>query len=129
MLVPRERAARILDGLPIGEVFDWVPRVAIELSTQLLATLFDFPFEDRRLLTWWSDMATGDPDGNGPVTSWQQRLGELGKCQDNFTGLWNQRVNAEPRPDLISTAPGRASTSAPASASTATWATGWPSCS
>jgi cytochrome P450 len=98
----RERAARILDGLPVGETFDWVPRVSIELTTQMLATLFDIPFEDRRLLTWWSDMATGDPDGNGPVTSWEQRLAELGKCQDYFTRLWNQRLNAEPRCDLIS---------------------------
>jgi cytochrome P450 len=98
----RERAARILDGLPIGEEFDWVPRVSIELTTQMLATLFDFPFEDRKLLTWWSDMATGDPDGNGPVTSWEQRLAELGKCQDYFTRLWNERVNAEPGNDLIS---------------------------
>ncbi|HRH87292.1 MAG TPA: cytochrome P450 [Rubrivivax sp.] len=98
----RERAGRILDSLPVGEVFDWVPRVAIELTTQMLATLFDFPFEDRRLLTWWSDMATGDPDGNGPVTSWEQRLRELGQCQAYFTRLWNQRVNAEPKPDLIS---------------------------
>ena len=98
----RERAARILDGLPIGEAFDWVPRVSIELTTQMLATLFDFPFEDRQLLTWWSDMATGDPDGNGPVTSWEQRLAELGKCQDYFTRLWNQRVNAEPGFDLVS---------------------------
>jgi hypothetical protein len=68
----------------------------------MLATLFDFPFEDRQLLTWWSDMATGDPDGNGPVSSWEQRRTELGKCQDYFTRLWNQRVNAEPCCDLIS---------------------------
>jgi cytochrome P450 len=98
----RERAARILDGLPVGETFDWVPRVSIELTTQMLATLFDFPFEDRHLLTWWSDMATGDPDGNGPVTSWEQRLAELGQCQDYFTRLWNERVNATPGNDLIS---------------------------
>ena len=98
----RQRAADILDSLPIGEPFDWVERVSIELTTQMLATLFDFPFEDRRLLTWWSDMSTGDPDGNGPVTSWEMRLAELGKCQDYFTRLWNQRVNAAPGNDLIS---------------------------
>ena len=98
----RERAGRILDGLPIGEEFDWVQRVSIELTTQMLATLFDFPFAERHLLTWWSDMATGDPDGNGPVTSWEMRLAELGKCQDYFTRLWNQRVNAAPGNDLIS---------------------------
>ena len=98
----RERAARILDGLPIGEPFDWVQRVSIELTTQMLATLFDFPFEDRHLLTRWSDMATGDPDGNGPVQSWAQRLDELHACQAYFTRLWNERVNAPPRSDLIS---------------------------
>ena len=98
----RQRAADILDSLPIGEPFDWVERVSIELTTQMLATLFDFPFEDRRLLTWWSDMSTGDPDGNGPVTSWEMRLAELGKCQDYFTKLWNQRVNAPAGNDLIS---------------------------
>jgi cytochrome P450 len=98
----RERACRILDDLPIGVEFDWVQRVSIELTTQMLATLFDFPFEERRLLTWWSDMATGDPDGNGPVTSWEMRLEELGKCRDYFTRLWNQRVNAAPKSDLIS---------------------------
>ncbi len=98
----RARAACILDSLPVGEEFDWVQRVSIELTTQMLATLFDFPFEDRQLLTWWSDMATGDPDGNGPVESWEMRLAELGKCQDYFTRLWNQRVNAVPGNDLIS---------------------------
>jgi len=98
----RSRACRILDSLPIGEEFNWVEKVSIELTTQMLATLFDFPFEDRRLLTWWSDMATGDPDGNGPVTSWEQRLQELGHCQAYFTRLWNERVNAPPANDLIS---------------------------
>ena len=98
----RERACAILDGLPIGSEFNWVERVSIELTTQMLAMLFDFPFEDRKLLTWWSDMATGDPDGNGQVTSWDMRLAELGKCQDYFTKLWNQRVNAPPSNDLIS---------------------------
>src|SRR5262249_57021684 len=54
----RERAARMLDELPVGETFDWVDRVSIELTTQMLATLFDFPFEERRKLTRWSDVAT-----------------------------------------------------------------------
>ena len=57
----RERAAKILDELPIGETFDWVDRVSIELTTQMLATLFDFPFEERRKLTYWSDVATAAP--------------------------------------------------------------------
>jgi cytochrome P450 len=68
----------------------------------MLAVLFDVPFEERSKLTWWSDMATGDPDGNGAVTSWEMRIAELKACRDRFVELWNERVNAEPRNDLIS---------------------------
>src|SRR5271169_5617793 len=68
----RERAAAILDNLPIGEEFDWVDKVSKELTGMTLATLFDFPFEDRRKLTYWSDMMTNAP-GHGPVTSWDQK--------------------------------------------------------
>ncbi|MDE3116836.1 MAG: cytochrome P450 [Pseudomonadota bacterium] len=97
----RERAGRILDSLPIGETFNWVDRVSIELTTQMLATLFDFPFEERRRLTRWSDVATAVP-GAGVVDSQEQRRAELTECGAYFTELWNQRVNAEPGNDLIS---------------------------
>ena len=56
----RQRVGDILDGLPRGETFDWAERVSTELTTQMLATLFDFPFEERRKLTWWSDVAICD---------------------------------------------------------------------
>ncbi|HBF99246.1 MAG TPA: cytochrome P450, partial [Alphaproteobacteria bacterium] len=62
----RERAAGILDSLPVGEDFDWVDKVSIELTTMTLATLFDFPWEERRKLTRWSDIATTSP-GQGLV--------------------------------------------------------------
>jgi cytochrome P450 len=97
----RERAARMLDELPVGETFDWVDRVSIELTTQMLATLFDFPFEERRKLTRWSDVATAIP-GHGIVDSEEQRRTELRECGAYFTELWNQRVNSEPKGDLIS---------------------------
>ncbi|MET0273947.1 MAG: cytochrome P450, partial [Phenylobacterium sp.] len=44
----RERAAAILDSLPIGEEFDWVDKVSKELTGMTLATLFGMPQEDRR---------------------------------------------------------------------------------
>ena len=47
----RERTVNVLESLPEGETFDWVDTVSIELTTLLLATLFDFPLEDRRKLT------------------------------------------------------------------------------
>jgi cytochrome P450 len=97
----RERAARILDSLPIGETFDWVDKVSIELTTQMLATLFDFPWEERRKLTYWSDVAT-TPPGTGLVESEEHRRAVLLECAEYFINLWNQRVNAPPGNDLIS---------------------------
>lgn len=97
----RERAGQILDSLPIGEEFDWVDLVSKELTAMTLATLFDFPFEDRRKLPYWSDMITTLP-GNGIVESWEQKGEAINDCFNTFTELWNQRLNAEPGIDLIS---------------------------
>jgi cytochrome P450 len=97
----RARSAEVLDNLPVNETFNWVDRVSVELTTQMLATLFDFPWEDRRKLTRWSDLSTALPK-SGLYDSEEQRLAELGECGDYFTRLWNERVNAEPRSDLIS---------------------------
>ena len=98
----RERAGRILDELPVGETFDWVDRVSIELTTQMLATLFDYPFERRRELTHWSDVATSIPVPGGLVETEDAKQVELMECLSSFNELWNQRVNAPPTGDLIS---------------------------
>jgi len=99
--VIRARAAAILDTLPVGEPFDWVALLSVELTTQVLATLFDFPWEDRRLLTRWSDVAVTEP-GFGIVDSWEERRAALEQCFTTFAGLWEQRLAAEPRQDLLS---------------------------
>jgi cytochrome P450 len=98
----RERTADVLDSLPRNEPFDWVDKVSIELTTRMLATLFDFPFEDRRLLTWWSDVATMNKATNPEALEPAERMAELGKMLGYFTRLWNERVNAPPRTDLVS---------------------------
>ena len=98
----RARVSAILDQLPLGEEFDWVDRVSIELTTQMLATLFDFPFEERRKLTHWSDIATALPIKGGLVETEEERQAELMQCLAYFTRLWNERVNEAPRGDLIS---------------------------
>jgi cytochrome P450 len=101
--VIRESAGRILDDLPRYETFDWVDRVSIELTTQLLAILMGFPFEQRRKLAHWSNVATTNTSAPGAVVkSEEERLAELGKMAEAFTVLWNERVNAPPRFDLIS---------------------------
>ncbi len=98
----RHRVIDILENLPRNETFDWVDLVSIELTTQMLATLFDFPFEERRKLTWWSDVASMDLASDGPINSEQQRLAELKDCLDTFTGLLQERANKPVKNDLIS---------------------------
>jgi cytochrome P450 len=97
----RMRVENILDSLPIGETFNWVDLVSIELTTQMLATLFDFPFEDRRKLTRWSDVATGGPE-TGIVETEEQRREELFECLEYFTRLWKERENEVGGNDLVS---------------------------
>lgn len=97
----RMRAAEILDAIPIGEDINWVDLVSIELTTMTLAILFDFPWEDRHKLTRWSDVATATPE-SGVVESWEQRKTELFECAEYFKKLWDERINQEPKNDLIS---------------------------
>jgi cytochrome P450 len=98
----RERTCSVLDSLPRNQTFNWVDKVSIELTTLMLATLFDFPLEDRRLLTWWSDVSTMNKKLNPDALEPHERMAELGKMLEYFTRLWNERVNAPPKGDLIS---------------------------
>jgi len=96
-----QRTVDTLDSLPVNEDFDWVERVSIPLTTAMLATLFDFPWEDRHLLTHWSDVATTIP-GAGVIDSEEERLQIMQECAQYMTRLWNERLNAEPGNDVLS---------------------------
>jgi cytochrome P450 len=98
----RERACRILDELPRGEVFDWVDRVSVELTTQMLSTLFDFPFEERRTLTYWSNVATVNTRAGTEIDSEQKRDAILQQMLAYFNEVWKVRQQQPPAPDLIS---------------------------
>ncbi len=98
--VIRERTVDILDSLPEGETFDWVDTVSVELTTMMLATLFDFPFEDRRKLTRWSDIVFAIPQPGGVVESIQQKRDEMMECVRYFEGLWEDRLT-NPGNDLV----------------------------
>jgi cytochrome P450 len=99
----RERTRAVLDGLPRNETFDWVDAVSIELTTMMLATLFDFPWEERRKLTYWSDVAICNVNSlEAPVHSEEERFAELLRMADVFKGLWKERAKGPPKLDLIS---------------------------
>mgnify|MGYP003730178917 FL=1 len=100
-VIIRQRVGNILDDLPDNEDFNWVELVSKELTTQMLATLFDFPFEDRHLLPYWSDVATTS-ETVGIEVDMNQRQEVLQECLAYFSKLWYQRA-AEPRKfDFIS---------------------------
>lgn len=88
----RQRVCTILDSLPVGETFDWVDKVSIELTGQMLATLFDFPQEERRKLTYWSDLAIGLPEISGGDITPEERTPGLQECFQRFQQLWAERA-------------------------------------
>jgi cytochrome P450 len=98
----RQRAAKILDNLPRNETFDWVDRVSVELTTQMLATLFDFPFEDRRKLTHWSNVASVNTRAGTEIDTEEKRDAVLQGALAYFTELWHERAAKPPQSDLIS---------------------------
>lgn len=99
----RERAIDILEHLPVGETFNWVQEVSIELTARMLATLFGFPYEDRRQLVRWSDLATNVPEVTGDDSiDMNARYNELMGAAAAFYQLWEQRAKEPPKFDLIS---------------------------
>ena len=99
----RARTARVLDSLPRNETFDWVDRVSIELTTMMLATLFDFPWEERRKLTYWSDVTICNVNApDAPVHSEQERFDELREMAETMAALFAERASQPPKFDLMS---------------------------
>ena len=97
----RRRTAELLDTLPEGGAFDWVDTVSVELTTQMLAILFDFPWEDRRLLPFWSDWLGNIETFNDPAVA-EERQGHLNDMLVYFQRLWSARREGEAKPDLVS---------------------------
>lgn len=99
----RERTEKVLDGLPRHETFDWVDRVSTELTGMMLATLFGIPVEDRRRLTFWSDVAISNLNAPGAVVkSEEERAEQLAKMVTYFKKFWDERIQSPPNFDLIS---------------------------
>ena len=99
----RERAADILDHLPVGETFNWVQEVSVELTGRMLATLFGFPYEDRHKLIHWSDITTAVPQLTGDDSvDMSERYNELMACAGAFYELWADRAAKPPQFDLVS---------------------------
>lgn len=99
----RERAADILDNLPVGETFNWVQEVSVELTARMLATILGFPYEERHKLIHWSDITTAVPQVTGDASiDMERRYEELMECAAAFYQLWESKAGQPPSFDLIS---------------------------
>ena len=99
----RKNVRDILDHLPLDQPFNWVERVSIELTARMLATLLDFPYEDRHKLVHWSDITTAVPEVTGETgIDMKARYDELMQCAAAFYQLWTAKVGQPPSFDLIS---------------------------
>jgi cytochrome P450 len=96
-----ERTAQVLDSLPVGKPFDWVDLVSMELTTQMLAILFDFPWEERRKLTYWSDVL-GDIENFEFEDTRAFRRNTMFEMGAAFKELWDRKAKAPGQHDLIS---------------------------
>jgi cytochrome P450 len=98
----REGTRAVLDGLPRNETFDWVDKVSIELTTMMLATLFDFPWEERRMTSIESSDCAGLswPARDAVVTIASRMRGGCGALRSSRSyrkqGMGNGRMAFRP---------------------------------
>jgi cytochrome P450 len=97
----RKRVTALFDGLPQGEVFDWVEEVSIPLTIGMICVLFDFPWEEWRDLKRWSDWASEvTPDQSEERTLlWQEQMMQM---LMRFDRLLQEKKAQDPSDDLMS---------------------------
>ncbi len=99
----RDRTNMVLDGLPRGETFNWVEKVSVELTSMMLATLFDYPIADKAQLIRWSDTFICDlkaPDA--PVRTEEERFAKQMEFAEHMNGIWEERAKKPKSFDVIS---------------------------
>lgn len=102
----RERVRDVLDNLPVGQPFDWVQNVSIELTARMLATLLDFPYEQRRKLVEWSDLGSSMEQANGGPSDNDEVFKGMVDAARGLSALWREKAartaeGEEPGFDLI----------------------------
>ena len=88
----RTRVQEVLDTLPVDQPFDWVERVSVELTSRMLATLLDFPYDQRHKLVYWSDLAAASPETTGGPADLDEMLVAVADMARHFTALWHDKA-------------------------------------
>ncbi len=88
----RSRTGEVLDSLPLNEPFNWVPKVSKELTARMLATLLDFPYEERHKLVGWSDRLSGASSATGgESTNEDVMFDDAADMAWSFSTLWRNK--------------------------------------
>ncbi|MDT0497574.1 cytochrome P450 [Algiphilus sp. W345] len=103
----RTRAQEVLDNLPLDKPFNWVDEVSVELTARMLATLLDFPYEQRRKLVYWSDLAGSGAETIGGSNDTDELFRGMANMAREFSLLWREKearaaAGEAPGYDLIS---------------------------
>lgn len=88
----RDRTMQVLDQLPLDQPFDWVSHVSIELTARMLATLLDFPYEDRLKLVYWSDLFASSPQSTGGAMDLDESFIGAADMSKHFIALWHDKA-------------------------------------
>jgi cytochrome P450 len=99
----RANIGALLDGLPRKEPYNWARLVCNELTTQMIATLFDFPWQQRHRLPQWAEVVLTTPEAGALVTSWEERAEVLDQYRSTMLGILHSRGAEGPRGDILST--------------------------
>jgi cytochrome P450 len=111
----RSRVREVLDNLPVDQPFDWVQNVSVELTARMLATLLDYPYEQRRKLVEWSDLATSMEQANGGPSDNDEVFRGMRDMARSLSALWHDKAartaaGEEPGFDLITMLQGNGNT-------------------
>lgn len=99
----RTRTNMVLDALPRNEPFNWVEHVSIELTSMMLATLFDYPIEDKARLIRWSDTFICDINApDAPVRSEEERFAKQMEFAEHMNEFWEDRAKKPKSFDVLS---------------------------
>ena len=88
----RSRVQEVLDDLPVNEPFDWVDQVSVELTSRMLATLLDFPYERRRDLVRWTELAAASASATGGSNDMDETYRGIADMAKSFSALWHDKA-------------------------------------
>jgi len=98
----RTHIGNLLDGLPRQKTFNWVERVSVEITNEMVAILFGLPPREKRLFPYWAEVLVTTPQPGAITTTWTERDTIIKEYWSSILEMWHKRANEPPANDIIS---------------------------